>query len=210
MAMKDNMQDNLERDLENAIRARGLRESMQQWEAEKTQKKQRIIPLWGKVLSRVAVAAVLLGVIVTVVPPKTLNYGKRWVYQQYAHYFKHQPQYQNSSEVLLALASPSIDQIESRAQSSHALGTEDPLWEAIRLMNEGDYRSAQTMMDAAASLLDESSAHYQTTIEDIEYLHALCDLGRGRRAQAKRQLQSIAAHSGIHQHDATELLKHFK
>ena len=57
-----------------------------------------------KILSPIAVAAVLIGIIVTVVPT----------------FFHQKPQYQNSSEVLLALAEPSISEVGERSNSRHA------------------------------------------------------------------------------------------
>ena len=67
----------LEQDIIRAIRARGLREQMQEWESE-AKPKQIIRPLKTRmlrVLTPIAVAAMLIGVIVTVVPASTWRYG---------------------------------------------------------------------------------------------------------------------------------------
>ena len=56
----------------------------------------------------------------------------------------------------------------------------------------------------------ETNPRYQEIMEDVDYLFALCDLGRGRRPKAYRQLKVIAQSDSRHACQAAELIKHFK
>lgn len=204
--------EQLEQDIIRAIRARGLREQMQQWESE-AKPKQTIRPLWSrvmKILTPMAVAAILIGVIVTVVPTSTWRYGYRQIQREYARLFHPKPQYQNSSEVLLALAKPSISEVGKRSSSSYALGHDDLVFEAVMEMNSGHYRTAQSILDDVLSETSESNPRYAEIMDDVDYLYALCDLGRGRRTNAYRQLKAISISDSRHAHQAAELIKHFK
>ena len=202
----------LEQDIIRAIRARGLREQMQEWESE-AKPKQTIRPLWPrvmKVLTPIAVAAMLIGVVVTVVPASTWRYGYRQVQREYARLFHKQPAYQNSSEVLMALAEQSINEVGERSNSSYALGHDDLVYEAVMEMNSGHYRAAQSILDDVQSTTSESNPRYAEIMDDVDYLNALCELGRGHRAKACRQLKAISTSNSCHAHQAAELVKHFK
>lgn len=202
----------IEQDIIRAIRARGLREQMQEWESE-AKPKQTIRPLRSRmlrVLAPIAVAAMLIGVIVTIIPSSTWRYGYRQVQREYARLFHKQPAYQNSSEVLLALAEPSINEIGERSNSSYALGHDDPIYEAVMEMNSGRYRAAQGILDDVLSDFSETDPRYAEIMDDVDYLNALCDLGRGHRAKAYRQLKTISTSNSRHARQATELVKHFK
>ena len=205
-------EEQLEQDIINAIRARGLREQMQQWESE-AKPQQTIRPLWPrvmKILSPIAVAAVLIGIIVTVVPTSTWYYGYRQIQREFARFFHQKPQYQNSSEVLLALAEPSISEVGERSNSSHALGHDDPVYEAVMEMNAGHYRAAQSILDDVQCTTSESNPRYDEIMDDVDYLYALCELGRGSRTKAYRQLKAISTSDSRHARQAAELIKHFK
>lgn len=205
-------EEKLEQDIIRAIRARGLREQMQQWESE-AKPKQTIRPLWPrvlKVLTPIAVAAMLIGVVVTVVPASSWKYGYRQIQREYARLFHPKPQYQNSSEVLLALADPSICEVGERSNSSYALGHDDPVFEAVMEMNSGHYRAAQSILDDVQSTTSESNPRYAEIMDDVDYLDALCYLGRGYRAKAYRQLKAISTSDSRHACQAAELIKHFK
>ena len=210
------MENKLKRDIENAIRARGLREQMQQWEAEAQGLrlvKPKARPLWSrirKVVYPIAIAAMFCGVIWTVVPASTWRDGYRMAQREYARRFAPKPTYQNSSEVLLALAKPDVSEIGSRNADRHALGHEDPIMEAVTAMQSGHYRAAQSILDDVQSATAETDARYQEIMDDVDYLYAICDLGRGRRTKAYRQLQTIAKSDSRHARQAAELVKHFK
>lgn len=209
--------EKLEKDIIRAFQARGLREQMQQWEEEKRLKQQKsqptVRPLWHrlrKVVYPLAVAAMLCGVVYIAVPASSWHYAYRMVQREYARFFRQEPAYQNSSEVLLALASNSIEEIATRNQNSHILGHDDPMLEVVTEMNAGHYRAAQSILDDIQSATDESNPRYNEIMDDVDYLYALCELGRGQRQKAYRQLSVISASHSRHAHQATELLKHFK
>lgn len=209
--------ERLEKDIIRAFQARGLREQMQQWEEEKRLQQQKlepaVRPLWHrlrKVVYPIAVAAMLCGVIYAVVPASTWHYAYRMAQREYARFFHQEPVYQNSSEVLLALASNGIEEIGNRNRNSHILGHDDPMFEVVTEMNVGHYRSAQSILDDIQSATDESNPRYDEIMDDVDYLYALCELGRGQRQKAYRQLTVISVSHSRHARQATELLKHFK
>ncbi len=204
--------EKLEKDIIRAFQARGLREQMQQWDEEKRLQKQKR-PLWHrlrKVVYPVAVAAMLCGVIYAVVPASMWHYAYCVAQREYAHFFRQEPAYQNSSEVLLALASNSIEEIATRNQNSHILGHDDPMLEVVTEMKTGHYRTAQSILDDIQSATDESNPRYNEIMDDVDYLSALCELGRGQRQKAYRQLTVISNSDSRHALQAAELLKHFK
>ena len=210
------MENKLEKDIENAIRARGLREQMQQWEIEAREPKlvkPMVRPLWPrirKVVYPIAIAAMLCGVIWTVVPASTWRDGYRMVQREYARRFAPKPAYQNSSEVLLALVKPDINEISSRNADCQALGHENPIMEAVAAIDAGHYRVAQSILDDVQSVTAETNPRYQEIMDDVDYLYAICDLGRDHRTKAYRQLQTIAQSDSRHARQAAELIKHFK
>lgn len=195
----------LERDIENAFRARGLKEAMHQWEAERKQtadhpriptqdefKPSKWRSLRHTIYSLSAVA-VLVGILVMAVPVSTWRTGyrqaSRWAYKQYAHYFLPKataPAYEHTVDELMAMAKPSVQQIECSYYEQEILGRENPMHEATWLILKGDYIVALSMLDEIRQNLTEDNAHYQTTKEDIEYLSALCYLGQNRRTKAKK------------------------
>ena len=154
----DNKQ--LERDIENAIRARGLKEQMQQWEAERKQqmdypripaaasvpsredimstKKPSRWPKLRRTIYTLSAVAVLAGIVVMVVPMSvwmsSYRQASRWAYQQYAHYFlPSQPKkvvYENPTETLMAMATPFVNQIVSDRYELEILGHEDLIQDA--------------------------------------------------------------------------------
>ena len=211
----DNKQ--LERDIENAIRARGLKEQMQQWEAERKQQtehprilvaasmpsrgdsnpmqKQSRWPKLRRTIYTLSAVAVLAGIVVMAVPTSvwksSYRQASRWAYRQYAHYFLPKttaPAYEHTIEELMAMAKPFVHQIECSYYEQEILGHENPMHEATWLILKGDYAVALSILDEIRLNLTEDNAHYQTTKEDIEYLSALCHLGQNRRTKAKKML----------------------
>ena len=220
----DNKQ--LARDIENAIRARGLKEQMQQWEAahKQTAEHPRIPtqeeskPSKWRSLRRtiysLSAVAVLAGILVMAVPVSTWRTGyrqaSRWMYKQYAHYFLPKataPAYEHTIDELMAMAKPSVLQIECSYYEQEILGRENPMHEATWLILKGDYVVALSMLDEIRQNLTEDNAHYQTTKEDIEYLSALCYLGQNCRTKAKKMLLTIAESNSHHCEAASELVQ---
>lgn len=232
MAMESDNNDRLEQDINNAFRARGLREAMQTWDEEarrkqeqeqkpkqeqeqKQEPKQHIVPLRTarRLFTALAVAAVLCGLIVTAVPVSTWRTGYRFAVREIARLSGRDTRtqhYANTDEVLLALASPAVDEIAERAQNATALGAGSLLAEAAEEMRQGHYRIARALLDDAASSLDADDSSDALFADDIDYMAAVCELGLGHRARAKRLLSAIAAAPGPYSARAAELLKHFK
>lgn len=206
----------LEQDVIRAIQARGLREQMQAWDEENRRKQASptIRPLWSrmrKVVYPVAVAAALIGVIITVIPVSTWHQGYRMAQREYARWFGPKPVvYQHSPADILAQASPGIEEIGARNQHSHASGNEDPIMEAVMVMNDGHYKVAQRILNDVQESVPESSPRYQEILDDVAYLEALCELGQGHRKKSYRQLQAIANSDSPHASQASELLPLFR
>ena len=216
----------LERNIENAFRARGLKEAMHQWEAERKQTadhpriptQDECKPSKWRSLRRtiysLSAVAVLVGILVMAVPVSTWRTGyrqaSRWAYKQYAHYFLPKataPAYEHTVDELMAMAKPSVQQIECSYYEQEILGRENPMHEATWLILKGDYVVALSMLDEIRQNLTEDNAHYQTTKEDIEYLSALCYLGQNRRTKAKKILLTIAESNSHHCEAASELVQ---
>lgn len=206
--------EQIEQDIIRAIRSRGLREQMQEWEQEAQNQSRKEKPkhrtLWRKIVYPIAAVAILAGVVYAAVPAHTWRYCYRVAQQEYARYFHKRATYQNSSEVLLALAEPSVEEIGNRNNDSHPLGADDPIYEAAVEIKAGHYRIAQSILDDVQTTTSEDNPRYQEIMDDIAYLSALCELGNGHRANAYRQLQVIAQSHNRHSKQAAELLKHFK
>lgn len=229
----DNKQ--LERDIENAIRARGLKEQMQQWEAERKQQtehprilvaasmpsrgdskpmqKQSRWPKLRRTIYTLSAVAVLAGIVVMAVPTSvwksSYRQASRWAYQQYAHYFlPSQPKkvvYENPTETLMAMAAPSVNQIVADRYELEILGHEDLIQDAAWQIQKANYAVAEQILADARDALSTTSAHYQETMDDIEYLEALCFLGQNRRTQAKKLLTAIAQSNSRHREAAAQL-----
>ena len=234
----DNKQ--LERDIENAIRARGLKEQMQQWEAERkqqtdypripaaasmpsredimsTQKPSRW-PKLRRTIYTLSAVAVLAGIVVMAVPTSvwksSYRQASRWAYRQYAHYFlPSQPKkvvYENSTETLMAMAAPSVNQIVSDRYELEILGHEDLIQDAAWQIQKANYAVAEQILADARDALSTDDAYYQETMDDIEYLEALCFLGQNRRTKAKKLLIAIAESDSRHREAAAQLAEEIK
>lgn len=212
----------LENDIENAFRARGLKEQMQQWEAEASAKRslearEQNITVWPKIRRTVyalsaiaAVVAMLIVVVPTATWSHTYNQVARWGYKQYAHYFlKHQPaaqpRYEHSIETLLAMAQPSVEGIIAGREELQIQGHEDLILDAAWKIRKGQYAMAESILMDAQDMLSENDAHYQAAMEDIQYLNALCQLGMNKRRKALKALQEIAASSSRHSAAAAQV-----
>ena len=226
----DNKQ--LERDIENAIRARGLKEQMKQWDAMRQKKddypsiptaeakettRSKGLKIRRTIYSLSAVA-LLAGVLVMAVPASTWRIGyiqvTRWAYKQYAYYFLPQkttvPTYENTIDELMAMATPSVKQVEDSYYEREILGHENLMHEAIWLIIRGDYAVAQDILKEVRQSISSETVDYQTVMEDVEYLNALCYLGQNERAKAKKLLMAIAESESRHRDQALELAKEIK
>ena len=229
----DNKQ--LERDIENAIRARGLKEQMQQWEAERkqqsdypripaaasksscediksTQKPSRW-PKLRRTIYTLSAVAVLAGIVVMAVPTSVWKSGyrqaSRWAYRQYAHYFlPSQPKkvvYENSTETLMAMATPTVNQIVADRYELEILGHEDLIQDAAWQIQKANYAVAEQILADARDALSTNDTYYQASLDDIEFLEALCHLGQNRRTKAKKLLIAIAESDSRHREAAAQL-----
>jgi hypothetical protein len=110
--------------------------------------------------------------------------ASRWAYRQYAHYFlPSQPKkvvYENSIETLMAMATPSVNQIVADRYEMEILGHEDLIQDAAWQIQKANYAVAEQILADARDLLSTDDVYYQETIDDIEYLEALCLLGQNR------------------------------
>lgn len=234
----DNKQ--LERDIENAIRARGLKEQMQQWEAERKQqiehpripaaasvpsredimstKKPSRWPKLRRTIYTLSAVAVLAGIVVMAVPTSvwksSYRQASRWAYRQYAHYFSpSQPKkvvYENSTETLMAMAAPSVNQIVSDRYELEILGHEDLIQDAAWQIQKANYGVAEQILADAREALSTNDTYYQASLDNIEFLEALCHLGQNRRTKAKKMLTAIAESDSRHREAAAQLAEEIK
>ena len=225
----DNKQ--LEREIENAIRARGLKEQMLQWDKEAKGERrevkgneaseQKITP-WRKIrrtiysLSAIAAVAAIL---IVAIPPSTWNSTyhqlSRWGYRQYAHFFlKQQPKqpvvYEHTITELMAMADPSVVEIMDGRHELQILGHEDLILDAAWQIRKGKYAMAQSILTDALDTLSEDDAYYQDAMDDIQYLSALCQLGLNKRSKALKELSKIAESNSRHSVAAAEIAKAIK
>ena len=223
----DNKQ--LARDIENAIRARGLKEAMRQWDIDAKGERRGCeeaiepkITSWQKIRRRVyavsAVAAVV-AILVIIVPASTwqTTYRQltRWGYEQYAHYFlkpqlKQSVVYQHTIEELMAMVEPSIKDIADNYYEQEILGHENPMHEATWQILIGNYAVAQSILEDVKETLNTNDKYYQNTMEDIAYLDALCHLGQNHRTKAIKLLNNIAKSNSRHNQRATWLVEEIK
>lgn len=212
----------LEREIENAFRARGLKEQMQQWEREARAKRslearEQKITIWPKIRRTVyalsaiaAVVAMLIVVVPTATWYRTYNQVARWGYKQYAHYFlKPQPKqavvYEYAVAELMAVAEPSVVGIIAAREELQILGHEDLILDASWEIRKGRYAIAESILIDAQDILSEDDAHYQAAMEDIQYLNALCQLGMNKRSKAQKALQEIANSQSRHSAAAAQV-----
>ena len=230
----DNKQ--LERDIENAIRARGLKEQMQQWDAERMLTDYPCIPTaastssaedskprqsrWPKLrrtIYTLSAVAVVVGVLLIAVPTSVWQSTYRQAsraYRQYALYFApsqpKQPTYEHTIDDLMAMATPSVNQIVADRYELEILGHEDLIQDAAWQIQKANYAVAEEILADARDLLSTTDAHYQQTMDDIEYLEALCHLGQNRRTKAKKLLIAIAQSDSRHRETAARLAEEIK
>lgn len=219
----------LERDIENAFRARGLKEAMRQWDIEakgerrgSKEASEPEITSWQKIrrmVYAVSAVAAVAAILVIIVPASTwqTTYRQltRWGYKQYAHYFlkpqqKQSVVYQHTIEELMAMAEPSIKDIADNYYEQEILGHENPMHEATWQILIGNYAVAQSILEDVKETLNSNDKYYQNTMEDIAYLDALCYLGQNHRTKAMKLLNNIAKSNSRHSQRATWLVEEIK
>ncbi len=208
----------LEQDIVNAVRGRGLKEAMQQWDAEEKQRERerkirrnyRIKIAITSLLSPIAVAAVFAGLIF--LGPRTWHYQ---IYKQgnvIARYFFHsskpkkstaQPFDEAAQARFYATAAPSVRDIGERYLAFAPSGGNSLILEAVAEMEQAHYDVALNNLSDA---LEESDN--QTIEDDIHYLESICWYMSGKTKKATKRLQEIANSTSVHKADAEVLLKH--
>ncbi len=204
----------LEQDIVNAVRGRGLKEAMQQWDNEerlqKIRRNYRIKIAITSLLSPIAVAAVFAGVIF--LGPRTWRYQ---IYKQgnvIARYFFHsstpkkstaKPIDEAAQARFYATAAPSIQGIGERYLAFAPSGGNSLILEAVAEMEQAHYDVALNNLSDAL----EESDNNQTIEDDIHYLEAICWYMSGKTKKATKRLQEIANSESVHKMDAQKLLQ---
>lgn len=209
----------LEQDIVNALRGRGLKEVMQQWDAEEKQRERerkirrqyRIKIAITSLLSPIAAAAVFAGVIF--LGPRT---WRREIYRQgneiVRRYFSPpkspkgtaQPFDEVSRERFYATAMPSVRGIRERYFEDSHSGHNSLVFEATAEMGNGRYDVALRILSDAA----EEVSNHPMMADDIQYLEAICWYMNGETNKANARLQEIANSKSVHKADAQRLLTH--
>ena len=212
--------DSLERDIVNAIRARGLKESMEQWEqaalGENTQENTQepsqpeVIKLPPKrakyIWSTMGIAASLLLVVTLTIPQSTWQQVYHYGQRQYAKYILHRGSTPKVSTMpdgqFFALAEPVVNDMETRYQNLAPAGVNSLMFEAIVEMQGSQYDSALlTLQD-----LDDNTI----SSDDIQLLEAICHAHLGHRRDAKKLLNNLIESESKHAELARQLISQYK
>lgn len=202
------MKTKLDNEIEMAFKARGLKESMQQWDAEMRQietdeptfvpinnqphshhhhkwqeYKQVIKPLIPRVFAPIAIAAMLAGVFF-------MPFG--W----------------HASTIGKGYTSENIEQFASLRGSGDAANY---ITEAYSALVDKKFSDAAKLSQEAIKLLRNADDPFQVDmLQDAEWYNALANLSRGQlwfTIKAKKDIKRIATNPGKHQDDAKDLLK---
>ena len=118
--------------------------------------------------------------------------------------------YENSTETLVAMANPSVNQIVADRYELEILGHEDLIQDAAWQIQKANYAVAEQILADARDALSTDDAHYQETMDDIEYLEAICYLGQNQRKKALNRLTAIANSDSPHKDAAATLAAEMK
>ena len=148
-----------EREIINAIKARGLMESMQQWDAQAYRRKRRITYLRRLVVYPLATAAMLAGLMFVPFASDAVQQARS-----------------------LAAATATARQRQYVAAGG---GSADLIYSATEKMLNSEYRVAYGLLEQADETLeyeftDKNDVQYRETKQDIRELKTLCDLSRGQ------------------------------
>lgn len=208
------MNNKLDKEIEMAFKARGLMESMQQWDAEMRQNeqsdgqtfvpinnqphvhrhhrwqeyKQVIKPLIPRVFAPIAIAAMLIGVFF-------MPFG--WLASDGRSY-----------------ADNNITQYTSYVSMKGSDEAVDYLANAYFALQNKEYAAAAKESKKAILLLQGASDPFRVDmLQDAEWYNALANLSRGQlwfTRQAKKDIKRIANNPGKHQEHAKDLLEKLK
>lgn len=206
------MNTKFDNDIEMAFKARGLMQSMQQWDAEMRQEEllaemnikqishqprayrlrrlqeygQKIWPLIPRVLTPIAIAAVFVGVFFMPFGWQPSIVGKNYTREN-------------------------IEKFASMRGSGEAANYVAEAYES--LVNE-KFSDAAKISHEAIKLLQNTDDPFQIDmLQDAEWYNALANLSRGQlwfTIKAKNDIKCIANHPGKHQNDAKKLLEELK
>jgi hypothetical protein len=110
----------------------------------------------------------------------------------------------------MAIAHPYVNQIVADRHELAILGHEDLIQDAAWQIQKANYAVAEQILSDAREVLSLADTHYQETMDDIEYLEALCQLGQNRRTKAKKLLTAIAESNSRHREAAAQLAEEIK
>ncbi len=180
--MMDNKNENdiTEREIENAFRARGLKEAMQQWEVENRLKQRSNL----KRLIRWSIAAAAVVLLTLMIYPQR-NTIYRWAYKQYVQYvIKKRSTPAVSTERYYALTDKALNNINDNYSVS-SMGANDQIIEAVTEIQNGDYTNA-------FFILGEIDSEDNPALEaDVVLLKAICYNAIGEKKIARRLLKSL-------------------
>ena len=86
------------------------------------------------------------------------------------------------------------------------VGHEDLIQDAAWQIRKANYAVAKEILADAREVLSPDNAYYQESMEDIEYLEALCHLGQNHRSKAKALLTAIAESDSRYREAAATLV----
>lgn len=204
--MDTNMNKQLDKDIEIAFKARGLMESMKQWD-EESKAGQKITPLVGWRRLGKAAASVNTTALIRIFAPMAIA-------AMFVGFF-FIPFGWTDSNVGSEFASGNLAQYSSYASLK---GTHDDpatfIAEAYVALNDKDYKTAAKLSKEAMEILDGTCDPFKLDmLQDAEWYNALANLSRGQLwyvMKAKKDLKRIASSEGKHKSDAEVLLKELK
>lgn len=205
------MKTKLDNEIEMAFKARGLMESMKQWDAEmrkaeqpdepnfvpinkphihhrrKWQEyKQTMKPLIPRVFAPIAIAAMLVGIFFVPFGGPASTIGKGYT-------------------------SENIKQLASLRGSGDAA---DYISKAYEALENKEFSDAAQLSQKAIKLLQNTDDPFHVDmLQDAEWYNALANLSRGQlwfTIKAKKDIKRIANNPGKHQDDAKDLLEKLK
>lgn len=204
--MDTNMNKQLDKDIEIAFKARGLMESMKQWD-EESKAGQTITPLVGwRRLGKLA-ASVNTTALIRIFAPMAIA-------AMFVGFF-FIPFGWTASNVGSEFASGNLAQYSSYASMKGA--QDDPatfIADAYVALNDKDYKTAAKLSKEAMEILDGTSDPFKLDmLQDAEWYNALANLSRGQLwyvMKAKKDLKRISSSDSKHKSDAEVLLKELK
>lgn len=183
------MNNQLDKDIEIAFKARGLREAMREWDDAAQKTKQRIIRL-VKTFTPIAMAAMLAGVFFVPFGWTVSNVGSNFTSENLAQYSSYASMKGTQDDAAAFIA------------------------DAYVALEKKEYKEASGLSQTAMKMLQGTNDPYELDmLHDAEWYNALANLSRKQLwyvMKAKKDLKRIASNPGKHQTDAEELLQKLK